>query len=108
VNFTRMAGGMSSIELVDLLDRLFSNFDAVSEYYGVTKVKTIGDCYVAAVGLDTSEQQYAAGTQSPATALLALIEAALNYIQIAKSLQLQVRVGISTGAVISGITGRKV
>lgn len=32
---------------MDLLNRLFSSFDVLTEKFNVEKVKTIGDCYVA-------------------------------------------------------------
>src|SRR6478735_8414267 len=38
-------------EVVDTLDRLFSLFDGLVEQHGLEKIKTIGDCYMAAAGV---------------------------------------------------------
>ena len=37
--------------MVGVLDQLFSRFDALVERHGLEKIKTIGDCYMAAAGV---------------------------------------------------------
>src|SRR6478672_4708969 len=51
VDFTPLAQRLSPTEVVDTLDRLFSLFDALVERHGLEKIKTIGDCYMAAAGV---------------------------------------------------------
>ena len=41
---------LAAADVVGLLDRLFSQFDALAERYGLEKIKTIGDAYMVAVG----------------------------------------------------------
>ena len=50
VDFTPMAEKLSPAEVVGLLDHLFGHFDDLVERYDLEKIKTIGDCYMAAAG----------------------------------------------------------
>eukprot|EP00117_Sycon_ciliatum_P005843 scpid57262/ scgid0321/ Atrial natriuretic peptide receptor 2; Atrial natriuretic peptide receptor type B; Guanylate cyclase B len=51
VGFTRIASSLSPIEVVDLLNSLYSSFDVLLEYHGVYKLGTIGDAYMVASGV---------------------------------------------------------
>ena len=53
--FTSMAHKLQPRGVMRMLNQLFVAVDALLEGYGVCKVETIGDCYVAATGLDLSE-----------------------------------------------------
>ncbi|MCX6023284.1 MAG: hypothetical protein NTZ05_16470, partial [Chloroflexi bacterium] len=46
VDFTRLSQRLTPHELVALLNRLFSEFDALAEKHGLEKIKTIGDAYM--------------------------------------------------------------
>ena len=48
VGFSRTAGDMKPMHLVQELDRYFSAYDAITEKYGLEKLKTIGDSYMYA------------------------------------------------------------
>ena len=52
VGYTASVHNLPPEEVVDFLDRLVRIFDGLSERYGVEKIKTIGDSYMAAAGLD--------------------------------------------------------
>ena len=43
-----MAKRLAPAEVVGILDQVFSHFDALAERHGLEKIKTIGDCYMAA------------------------------------------------------------
>lgn len=51
VGFTKMSGGMSAEEVVTMLNKMISLFDERAQKEGIEKIKTIGDAYMAAVGL---------------------------------------------------------
>ena len=51
VDFTPLAQRLTPAEVVGTLDRLFSHFDTLVERHGLEKIKTIGDCYMAAAGV---------------------------------------------------------
>ena len=52
VGFTVMSQGISPEALVELLDDLFRRLDVIAICQGLEKIKTIGDCYMAAAGLE--------------------------------------------------------
>jgi class 3 adenylate cyclase len=88
---------------VELLDRLFSRFDALVENHGLEKIKTIGDCYMVAAGVPDPRPDHAR-----AAALLALdLRDAMRSPQWLGRDGLQLRIGIGSGAVVAGVIGRK-
>lgn len=59
VGFTQLSSALPPGELVDLLNEVFSAFDELLGRYGIEKIKTIGDCYMAAVGVPTARSDHA-------------------------------------------------
>ena len=51
VGFSKITARMRAFEVVACLNRLFSEFDRLADDVGCEKIKTIGDSYMAAVGL---------------------------------------------------------
>jgi class 3 adenylate cyclase len=51
VGFTDLASRVSPEALVVFLNEVFSKFDALADVFGLEKIKTIGDAYVAVSGL---------------------------------------------------------
>ncbi|MCB1166639.1 MAG: HAMP domain-containing protein, partial [Leptospiraceae bacterium] len=58
VGFTKFSAKRSPDEVVDMLNRLFSEFDAMCERLGLEKIKTIGDAYMCAGGLPIPNTQH--------------------------------------------------
>jgi adenylate cyclase len=103
VDFTPFAERLSPAEVVGILDNLFSHFDALAERYGLEKIKTIGDCYMAAGGVPSPRPDHAR-----ALALMALeMQAAMHSIDEVGELGLELRIGINSGPVVAGVIGRK-
>ena len=106
VGFTNITEGISHKELVRSLDEHFRMFDEVMDKYGIEKIKTIGDAYMAAGGIPTRT----------VTNPLAVVAAGLEMIHRLKELNRkkelkgekawQLRLGIHTGSVISGVVGK--
>jgi adenylate cyclase len=99
--FTEAAHDLPPEEVVDYLDRLMRGFDALAEQHGVDKIKTIGDCYMAAGGLDGSARDGAVAVGRFAFALLAAIERQPPL----GGRTLALRVGIHCGAATAGVIG---
>ncbi|MDQ5907276.1 MAG: adenylate cyclase, partial [Pseudomonadota bacterium] len=58
VNFTRVAEGLTPQQVFAMLNRIFSSFDELAEKYGMEKIKTIGDAYMVAGGLNGDSAEY--------------------------------------------------
>jgi adenylate cyclase len=52
IGFTAASHELAPEEVVEFLDGLVRRFDSLCERYAVEKIKTIGDCYMAAAGFD--------------------------------------------------------
>ena len=103
VGFTPYSAGVSPTELVDMLNRLFSEFDALTELYGLEKIKTIGDSYMVAAGLPSPRPDHA-----EAIADMALdAQLMVGRFSDRQKIPLKVRLGINTGPVVAGVIGTK-
>jgi class 3 adenylate cyclase len=102
VNFTPMSADMSANELVELLDEVFSQFDALVEQRGLEKIKTIGDCYMVAAGVPEPRGDHAAVLADLALAMQAYVCG-----RSFKGRNLAFRIGIHSGPVVAGVIGRK-
>ncbi len=101
VDFTGTTENMMPKDLVDLLNQVFSQFDALTEKYGLEKIKTIGDAYMVVGGVPTTRPDHA-----NAIADMALdIKQVLAELSPAVGEKLSMRIGINTGPVIAGVIG---
>ena len=57
--FTQWSADRQPTQVFHLLESLYGAFDALAKLYGIFKVETIGDTYVAVVGLPTPRKQHA-------------------------------------------------
>ncbi len=103
VGFTEISSRTSPQELVELLNKIFSAFDHLSEQYGLEKIKTIGDNYMVAGGLPVSCANHA---ESIAEMALEMQQEIMKFSD-ASGQQLQIRIGINTGPVVAGVIGTK-
>jgi class 3 adenylate cyclase len=102
VNFTPMSAEMSATELVDLLNEVFSDFDDLTEKYGLEKIKTIGDCYMVASGVPEPRADHAQVITHMALDMQERVE---NHDYHGHKLAF--RIGINSGPVVAGVIGRK-
>ncbi len=103
VGFTPLAAQMSPLELLNLLNQIFSVFDKLAEKHGVEKIKTIGDAYMVAGGLPVPNDNHA-----EAIAQMALdMQQAIGQFQTQQGESFQIRIGINTGPVVAGVIGIK-
>lgn len=102
VGFTQYASNMSPNELVAMLDEIFSEFDALADKYGVEKIKTIGDCYLAVGGLPIPDENHCQSIANMALEINQVIKEkyTLKY-------NLTLRIGIHTGHAVAGVIGNK-
>ena len=97
VGFTEIAASTAPEKLVRLLNRTFSRFDEICIKFGVEKIKTIGDAYMAVCGVPTADPEHAKK----------ISHVALKIIDEVKSIdpRFKVRIGLHSGEVVAGVIG---
>ncbi|MFZ5557695.1 MAG: adenylate/guanylate cyclase domain-containing protein [Pseudomonadota bacterium] len=103
VDFTRLTQEMAPEVMVQLLNKIFSNFDFLVEKYGVDKIKTVGDAYMSAGGLAADSPDY---TRAMADMSLEMLELVAEHPAL-KPYRLGIHVGMATGPVVAGVIGTK-
>jgi class 3 adenylate cyclase len=115
VNFTQLSGRIPPRQLIYLLNTIFSRADKVMERFGLEKIKTIGDAYMAVAGAPISVSDHASRAANAALALLEemnnlsiTIPDELGSSDWARDLgQINVRIGLHCGDAIGGVIGDK-
>jgi class 3 adenylate cyclase len=103
VGFTPLSQQLEATEVVDMLNSLFSHFDLLVDRFGVEKMRTIGDSYMAVAGVPTPVPDHAA----------VMADIALEIRDHVRSLgptgsrPIDVRIGINSGPVIAGVIGTR-
>ena len=103
VNFTEISAEIPPTRLVDLLNKIFSEFDQLAEKHQLEKIKTIGDAYMVVGGLPTTRPDHA-----EAIAEMALdMQQKITRFKGLNGEPFRLRIGINTGPVIAGVIGTK-
>jgi adenylate cyclase len=108
VGFTPLSSQVPPIELVSVLNEMFSIFDHLAEQHGLEKIKTIGDAYMVVGGLPLPKLNHAEAIADMALemqAALSQFQAPLERFNIGS--KFQIRIGINTGSVVAGVIGIK-
>lgn len=106
VSFTKTADTLSPRELIDDLHRYFSEFDGIVAALGLEKMKTIGDAYMAAGGLTGRSRDHPVKACLAGLALREAMARANARRQATSQTRWDIRIGIHTGNVISGVVGK--
>lgn len=102
VGFSKLAKRISPGHLVELLNSFFNHADACTRQFGVEKVKTVGDAYLAIAGGNVSAGNSADAAIAFAHAVLEGVE---NLRRVAGVDDVGLRVGIHSGPVVGGVIG---
>jgi len=114
VGFTSLSSIAPPKQLVYILDAIFQKADDVVEQYGLEKIKTIGDGYLAVANVTKPLGEHQKAT---AQAALQLLETMKDFtVNFPTDLgdtdwtqnmnDLEIRIGIHTGEVVAGIIGK--
>jgi adenylate cyclase len=103
VGFTTLTASLAPVEMVNLLNQIFTFFDSLVEKYQLEKIRTIGDNYMVAAGVPRPRTDHAQVLASMALEMQAYISA----LPLIDGKAIQFRIGINSGAVIGGVIGRK-
>ena len=101
VGFTRLSSNMRAIELVGILDELFSKFDELAIKHHCEKVNTLGDCYFCVSGCPEPETTHADNCVHMGLAILEALK------KLRTTIPIEMRIGIHTGSVLCGVMGNK-
>lgn len=100
--FSKLSDSLSAQETVALLNELVTAFDEAAERYGMEKIKTIGDSYMAVCGLSVPYLDHDKRAVDFALEMLSVVRR-FNH---ERGFHLNVSVGINSGDVVAGIVGR--
>ena len=103
VGFTPYARNAEPVDVVTMLNRIFSNFDLMSARNGVEKIKTIGDCYMFAAGVPIPVEDHARRVADSALEMLSFIER----FNARFGTEFQIRIGLNSGPLVAGIIGKQ-
>ncbi|MBV1923254.1 MAG: tetratricopeptide repeat protein [Flavobacteriaceae bacterium] len=104
--FTKYSESLSPEKLVESIDFYFSKFDEIIEKHGLEKIKTVGDAYMCAGGLPFPSDNHALKICLAGLDIVDFVAKTMNdpNHELAK---FDIRVGVNTGPVVSGIVGTK-
>lgn len=101
VGFTRISKALGSKGTVDMLNHFFARADHGCMLFGMEKVKTIGDCYMAVSGALTKPPR----PEKAAVDFAVFLVREAHRVGEELGLDLKVRVGVNTGEMIGGVIG---
>ncbi len=105
VGFTELSSRLSAAEVVGILNEVFSTYDELADTYGLEKIKTIGDAYMAVGGIT---QDSSGGRHAESVAEMALdMISATQRLAAASGHDLQIRVGMHAGPTVAGVIGMR-
>ena len=103
VDFTAMSSDADPVDVVNLLNSIFSDLDELAAKYGLEKIKTIGDAYMVAAGLPEPREDHTEAIVAFALDMLSAIGRHEGF----HGEPIRLRVGINTGPVVAGVIGRQ-
>ncbi len=99
--FVPLARSLGAAKVVDLLNTIVREFDALAAKHGVEKIKTIGDAYMAAAGIPEPAADHTERVARLGLDMLAFIER----LRRETGIDIAIRIGIASGPVMAGVIG---
>ncbi|KAK5856644.1 hypothetical protein PBY51_008227 [Eleginops maclovinus] len=106
VGFTTLCHYSTPMEVVDMLNDIYKNFDSILDHHDVYKVETIGDAYMVASGLPKRNgDRHAVDIAHMALDMLAFV--GTFELQHLPGIPLWIRIGVHSGPCAAGVVGNK-
>jgi class 3 adenylate cyclase len=105
--FTELSERLTAQELIEEINVCFKAFDKICEAYGIEKIKTIGDSYMAAGGLPVPSDESVINTVLAALEMQEFVSKRKEDLDAKNKPSFEMRVGVHTGPVVAGIVGVK-
>ncbi len=102
-SFVPLSRRLGPERTVAMLNEMMRRFDALASKYGVEKIKTIGDAYMAVAGLPQPVPDHAARLARMALEMLAEKDIVAERF----GLTMRIRIGIASGPVMAGVIGTR-
>ena len=103
VGFTPLSQALGAVKIVEMLNKIFTQFDDYCEEVGVEKIKTIGDNYMIACGVPTPDPDHAVKAVKMGAAMLGYV----NSLPELQGHKISMRIGIHSGSAVAGVIGKK-
>jgi len=100
--FSRLVTSLSAHDSLAVLNDLVASFDDAAERFGLEKVKTIGDSYLAVCGLSVPYLDHDKRAIDCAIEMLGI----LRRFNLERGFQLAIQIGIQSGDIVAGIVGK--
>lgn len=107
VNFTKLSENMTPQQLVAEIDHCFKGFDEIITEFGIEKIKTIGDAYLAVSGLPVADEKHAIKMVQAALKIKAFMQEYKADRMAQNRPYFDLRFGIHSGSLVAGIVGTK-
>ena len=103
VGYTKMSAEMTPIEVMQMLNSLYSRIDELAKKHGVMKIETIGDAYIAVAGVRTK----CTGPEAAERMTLFALDAmdAVRKFETEDGSSIAIRAGLASGPVVAGVVG---
>ena len=101
-DFSRLTEPMAAADVVKLLNKIYSSFDARMKNLGLEKIKIIGESYMVAAGVPVPRRDHA---EAIAEGAIALQEEIVRH-HAPNDETFSLRSGINTGPVVAGVIGQ--
>lgn len=106
VGFTKFSSTKEPHVVVEMLNRMFTKFDAHAAVLGLEKIKTIGDAYLCASGVPVPDQYHHRKIISMGRKMVhSMFEMNKEGLPSLPNLDLHIRVGAATGPIRAGVVG---
>lgn len=102
-NFTPMSAKLDPQKVVELLNSVFTRFDALADTHQLEKIKTIGDAYMVAAGMPNSVGNPAQRAAEMALDMLEVAQASSSVVPEG----IEIRIGLHVGPVVAGVIGNR-